>query len=264
MTDPRVAEAADSLREHGYAVLPGVVPADGVTRMRSAIDALLDEIQPDALFSKEPRWLAPDLQVAGTGLVFHGLLGRAPGLADDMLPPLAYQLMHEVLGEGVFIEFSGGVVCDQSRPFFSWHHHVGGIDDELSRQRGRLPAGERPERIAMLLYLDEIGPELGQLLVDPARRTGPPPHPVEQHAWPGMVGVAGPAGTIVFLDQVTWHAVTPKTLPGLRRFVGLWFAAADAPPSEGVDSTLHALETDNPEFAALLASRPDRRVRPAE
>lgn len=263
MTDPRVADAADSLRAHGYAVLPGLMPTDRVLRMRDAMDALLDEIQPDALFAKAPRWIAPDLQVAGTGLVFHRLLGRAPELADDMLHPLAYALMREVLGEGVFVEFVGAVVCDGTRPFFEWHHHVGGIDDELSRQRGRLPAGEKPERIAMLVYLDATGPELGQLLVDPARRTGPPPHPIHQLEWPDMVGVSGPAGTIVFLDQVTWHAVTTRTQPGLRRFVGMWFAAADAPPSEGVDTTLLELETDSPEFAALLASRPDRRGRRA-
>ena len=259
-SDPRLATAARSLREDGHAVLTGLMPRERVEAMRQALDAAFDAAAPELLHSKLPRWLAPDLEVSGTGLVFHQLLGRVPALADGLVHPLAHALMQEVLGEGVYLEFVGAVVCDRSRPFFEWHHHVGGIDDELARRQGRLPAGQRPERVAMLIYLDETGPGLGQLLVDPARRKGPPPHPTDQTSWPGQVAVAGPPGTVVCLDQVTWHAVTAREVEGLRRFVGLWFAAADAPAAEAVDRSLAVLQADDPALAAVLAARPERRA----
>jgi hypothetical protein len=256
--DPRVTAAAASLRERGHAILPALVPAPQVERMRALMHAAVAAIDPPGLHASPPQMLAPDLQLSDTGLVFHELLGRVPALQRDLLHPTAHALLREVLGEAMYLEFVGAVVCDASRPFFKWHHHVGGIDDDLARREGRLPAGEPPERVAMLIYLDELGPGAGQLRIDPARRRGPSPHPETQRDWPEQVEVVGPPGTAVFLDQVTWHSVTVREQPGLRTFVGLWFTAPDAPLAELVDGSLERLEDPDPSLAAVLANRPRR------
>ena len=66
-------------------------------------------------------------------------------------------------------------------PFFQWHTHVGGIDDELYRKHGWAPQFDRAQRVVCLLYLNDIEPDGGQVLLWPRRESDPnakpPPSP---------------------------------------------------------------------------------------
>jgi hypothetical protein len=147
-----------------------------------------------------------------------------------------------------------GVVSDHTRPFLEWHMPVGGIDDERYRRQGLLPRFERPERISMLVYLDDMDERSGQLLVYPRKITDPmtPPQPISSRAWDGQVAVKGPAGTAVFMEQSTWHAVLPRVDTSPRMFVGFWFAASHAAHAERTDETLRGLGAADEVLASVL------------
>lgn len=249
-----IDEQGRQLRERGSAVMPGLYPATRVERLRASLLALYERLGEPPLYAREPVWLTGDLEVSSTGLVVHKLLGFDPSLHRDILEPDLVAVVRRALGEDMRLEFVGAVIADRTRPFFAWHNHVGGIDDEAFRRRGLRPPIARPERVAALVYLDEIGPDSGQLLIWPHRLDGSaaPPLPIDLSEWPGQHAVRGPAGTVALLDQCAWHAVRPRTVAGLRLFVGLWFAAADARPAERVDESLRALADVDPLLRSLL------------
>ncbi|HHH30734.1 MAG TPA: hypothetical protein ENK57_20655 [Polyangiaceae bacterium] len=65
--------------------------------------------------------------------------------------------------------------------------------------------------------------------------------------------MTGPPGTVVMMDQTTWHAVLPRAAgQGLRLLFGLWFASATAPPSVTVDETLCQLDAPSALLLSLL------------
>jgi hypothetical protein len=250
-----VAALSRQLVERSFAVMPGRYDLGKVERIRARIEAVHHSLGTPPLWSKQPITLEDGVEICGTGLVIHELLGRAPELSADVLESDVVEVIRGALGVDMQLEFAGAVICDHTRPFFEWHNHVGGIDDELVRRRGLRPAIEPAQRVAMLVYLDEMGPGTGQLLVHPHRLGGaaPPPQPVQRLHWEGQVEVQGPAGTVVLLDQTTWHAVLPRTIDRrLRCFFGLWFASASAPPSERVDASLVELDVDDPLLRSLL------------
>ncbi|PRQ04996.1 hypothetical protein [Enhygromyxa salina] len=251
--------STQSLIEHGFAVLPGSYAAAKVARLRGALEQVYLRLHEPPLWSDEPQWLGDDLEVSGTGLVIHKLLKLCPDLHRDMLEDDAVQVLRGALGSDMRLEFAGAVVTNHTRPFFKWHNHVGGIEDEKFRRLGLRPPIETPERVAMIVYLDEMGPETGQLLIHPHRVSGAsgPPAPVEQPDWDGRYEVVGPPGTVVMLDQTTWHAALPRTVDHeLRFFFGLWFASASAPAAERVDESLLSVDTRDPLLRSLLPGGP--------
>lgn len=103
-----------------------------------------------------------------------------------------------------------------------------------------------------------MGPGTGQLLIHPRRVSGAsgPPGPVEQPLWAERLEVTGPPGTVVMLDQTTWHAALPRTVDQeLRCFFGLWFVSATAPVAERVDESLLRVDTNDPLLRSLLPAR---------
>ena len=224
--------------------------ARDVVCRRGALAALYARLGRPPLYAKAPRWLSDDVEVSGTGLVLHKLLGFDRALHRDLLEPAAV----DVLRRDMHLEFTGAVICDRTRPFFRWHHHVGGIDDERFRRLGLRPAIDRPERVAMLVYLDELAADSGQLLIWPHRVRGAaaPPGPLDARRWEGELAVCGPPGTVVMIDQTTWHAALPRIIDGPRYFFGLWFRAADAPEPERVDESLRRLDAADPLLRSLL------------
>lgn len=247
------------LIEDSYAVLPGLYDAAKVSRVRSRLEALVAEIDPPQMYSKEPQWLGDNIEISATGLVLHKLLGFAPELHRDLLDPVAVDIARRALGPDMYLEFVGAIAVDHTRPFFAWHNHVGGIDDEKYRRLGAHDPIEAIERVAMIVYLDTMAPGTGQFMLHPHRVNGamPPPAPRDEPNWEGRLVVEGPPGTVVMIDQTTWHAALPRTVEGeLRYFMGVWFASGSAPASDRVDETLARIEQPDPLLRAVLETRP--------
>lgn len=248
-----VAALSGQLARDGYAVLPGLYPSETVARLRHVVGSIYEALGAPPLFANPPQWPAETVEISTTGLVLHQLLGRSRALHRGLLDPKAIAVLRGALGEDMHLELTAALLCDHTRPFFEWHNHVGGIDDERYRRLGLRPEIERPERIAMLVYLDELREDSGQLLIYPRRVSGAsaPPQDPAARAWEGQLAVEGPPGTVVMMDQCCWHAVlpcAPRETP--RIFVGLWFAAAEAPPAHHVDASLSRVADPD----ALLAS----------
>lgn len=255
LEDAEVAALASQLVERSYAVVPGRYDAGKVGRLREGLLEIYGRLESPPLWSQEPQVLGENLELSGTGLVIHKLLSFNPELHRDMLEPDIVAIVREVLGADMHLEFAGAVITNYTRPFFKWHNHVGGIEDEKYRRLGLRPAIERPERVAMIVYLDEMGPGTGQLLIHPRRVSGAsgPPGPVDQLRWDEQVEVVGPPGTVVMIDQTTWHAALPRTVDqGLRLFFGLWFAAASVPKTERVDESLFSVRSPDPLLRSVL------------
>ncbi|HJL16291.1 MAG TPA: phytanoyl-CoA dioxygenase family protein [Sandaracinaceae bacterium LLY-WYZ-13_1] len=252
----RVDAAVEQLRGRGFAVLPGLYDADRVARLRAALgDVYRDAGEPTPYRAEGVAWPAENVEISATGFVVHKLLGFTPALRHGLLAPDAVAVVRGALGDAMHLEMVGGAVTNHVRPFFRWHMHVGGIDDETYRRRGWRPTFARPQRVAMLVYLDEMGPGTGQLLVYPREPSDPiePPFDVDARAWSGQVAVEGPAGTVVLLEQSTWHAVLPRTREApLRMFVGFWFAAPWATEAERVDESLRGLGAVDEVLASVL------------
>lgn len=123
--------------------------------------------------------------------------------------------------------------------------HVGGLDEDLERaiDLETLDPG-RIRRLTLLIYLDGLSEQTGQLFVLPRTLAEPIPCPVPEDEyrvdWPGVTVVNGPPGTAVLLEERTWHASLARKTPGYRRFVGAMLVAAWAPVADNVDPTVAA------------------------
>ncbi|MFO7564876.1 MAG: hypothetical protein R6X02_19685 [Enhygromyxa sp.] len=251
--DPR----SQQLIDRSYAVLPGHWDPAKLARIRAALLGIYARLDHPPLWSSKPRWQGENVEISDTGLVIHKLLSFDPELHADLIDPQVVEIIRGALGHDMHLEFAGAVITNHTRPFFKWHNHVGGIEDEKYRRLGLRPAIERPERIAMIVYLDEMGPGTGQLLIHPHRVSGAadPPGPIEQLHWEGQVEVSGGPGTVVMIDQTTWHAALPRTVDHeLRLFFGLWFAASCVPKTERIDESLVAIDSPDPLLRSLLPS----------
>lgn len=239
----------------GFCVLPGQYPADQVAQLRSAIVEQYDVMGRPPLYSKCPRALGEDVELSTTGLVFTKLLKRCPELHSIMLDEDVVRIAQTSLGPGTHLELTAAVIADHTRPFFDWHDHAGGIDQELYRRRGEHPQLPKLQRLALVVYLDEMKEGAGRLLLHPERNEdcSAPCSEARNVPWPGQVIVEGPPGTAVLMDQTTWHAALPRTMvENLRVFFGLWFAAADVGETELHDESLHDVKSPSALWKELV------------
>jgi hypothetical protein len=212
--------------------------------MRESLESLRTEIAEAPAFSQTLLTPAPDVEVSCTGLVFKRLLSRRPSLAGQILLAEPAAVVRAVLGSDARLELVGGVLTDHTRPFYPWHHHVGGPDDTFLRKAGLQVAEQpTPRRLSYLLYLDDVSENDGPLLIlpTPAGQPRPPQGTVTDAQWPGACALTFPAGTVVLLDERTWHAVPQRTTPGPRRWIGMHVAAAAVPVAAHQDHELSTL-----------------------
>lgn len=257
--DSTAAALAARFAEVGCVVLPDIVDAARVEAMRAALDAAREQIGNPPLYAREPVRTTPKTEISSTGLVFFELLGWAPHLAPMLLDPWALQVVRAILGDAARMELVGGVMTDHTRPFFEWHNHVGGPDDEAIRtQGGGVPTSTRPQRLSYLIYLDDVTEANGPMLVLPGRPTDAfeAPEPRDRPRWQGDMVVTLDAGSVLLIDETTWHAVPQRRDPGPRRWVGAYFAAGHVPPAEFLDSTLP--DIDEPLIRSVVPARTNR------
>lgn len=231
---------AEALRERGFAVLEDLVDPAGVAALRSSIDELVRAIDPPRFYASPTEVLSEDAVITSPGLALSRLLRARPALRPLVLPRALLDAMRAALGDDATIELAGAVVSDATRPFFRWHTHIDGVDEGERVKRGAWPRVDALDRVLTLLYLQDLDDDVGPLYVLP-RRVGdptPPPHDLDLREWPGMIELRPRAGTLVALEQCTWHAAGSLRGPGHRMFVGCYFAAARAPRAAWADPEL--------------------------
>jgi len=231
---------ARDLRERGFAVLEALVDADGVQRLRRALQGMVEELCPPRLWAKPAVTLSERAVLTSPGLAFGRFLQERPELRPWVLPEPLTDAMQATLGTDMVLELAGAVVSDATRPFFTWHTHIDGVDEGERYLSQSWPDVPSVQRVLTLLYLQDLEPEVGPLYVLP-RRAGdptPPPHDLEDRAWPGMVELRPRAGTLVALDQCTWHAAARMRTDGHRYFVGCYFASANVTSPAWADPNL--------------------------
>ena len=132
--------------------------------------------------------------------------------------------------------------------------HVGGVDNVVYRKRGLFPSFERCERLSVLLYLDDLTDDSGPLLVYPRVLGGSTRAPYDPtlERWDNQVELRCKRGSVVLLDQCTWHAAATKRSTGLRSFIAYYFTAQRAPTPSWVDHSFDEAARAHPLLASVL------------
>ncbi|AKF03215.1 hypothetical protein [Sandaracinus amylolyticus] len=256
----REHDVAHRIATQGHAVIEGAVPEHLVETLADKMREQWRAHGAPKLFSQRDVSIGERVHVSPVGMAMYGILEPIPEAAHIALLPEVRGVVETLLGPRARLELAAGIVSDHTRPFFFWHHHVGGIDGE--DVRGTYPPIDRIERIVCTTYLCPLDDAHGTMLVWPRRVGEPtaPPRPPGSEPWPGCVELRAPAGSIVFFDQPTWHAVTPMKREGLRAFIAFFVTRADAPASRRRDPTIPAALAGSAELArAYSAGVPERR-----
>jgi Phytanoyl-CoA dioxygenase (PhyH) len=246
---------AEEIRDRGFTVFDGAFSADEVAFLRASIERRYDGLGRPETFARPPLEPAPDVEIAVVGLVLYKLGVHCPELAPHLLKPDVVGAARDLLGEDMHLEFTSAVIANGERPFFPWHVHIGGVDNVVFRKEKLFPSFERSERATLLLYLDDLTPEAGTLLVYPRRVSEPtrPPHDPNVPDWPGMVELRCSRGTVVMMEQCTWHAARPKSSAGLRAYIACYFTSSVAKKTSWVDESLRPWAKPGSLLASVLS-----------
>lgn len=246
MTNP--SDYARAVRDRGYAVLPGLFPEEAISRLDRAVTELVRQASPPVMVAPEGAYVPVRGRAAGVHHVGFGLfrlLDDRPELAGAIFQPALTSVLRALLGDDMELELVAAIVSDETRPFLRWHSHIGGNESGFDPERDGWPRFSEVQRVNTLVYLNDIDDETGPLLVHPRRVDEPTAPPGDVLAeWRGQVAVRVPRGSVVILDQATWHAARPKRSPGLRMFVSCCFRAAGVPGPKGTRAVADPTQTE--------------------
>ena len=254
LAEPELEAHVRCLRERGFTVVERSHAPETVARFRAGLLRLYEDHGAPTPYSARGEQLGPDVQLAPTGFVITRLLALFPEFADELLSAWVVEVVSRLLGRDMHLELTGAVLCDATRPFFSWHNHIGGIDVEDYRARKTWPRFIESQRVIVVLYLDDIDAEGGELRAYPRAIRDPTEAPYDQMArdWDGQVELEFPAGSTVIFEQCTWHAALARSRPGLRMFVGAYMTSARAPKTDAIDDSLPGFEGGGALLQSLL------------
>ncbi len=241
-TVPTVDEAASSLLERGYAVLPSLLDA----RQRAHVAAVLDEVI--------VRDAVPAIH--GFGFAIHPLLTRDRRVGPYYAHPLVMAAASRLLGDAAHVVHTGARVSDPAHApngeRVGWHNHAY-TQDLIEIAPGDPRRGLRPERLLFGWYLDGSDDDNGALVVLP-RRFDDLLAPLGAHdqPWPGEVAVHVPPGSAVMFTVDLWHAVrAPRATAKRRRLMGAHIQGRSNPKPHPEDH-VHT----GPEVAAAVVADP--------
>jgi ectoine hydroxylase-related dioxygenase (phytanoyl-CoA dioxygenase family) len=231
------------LQERGYTVFESIYDPEWVAQVRAEIEGIHAELGSPRCYTPGNQELRPGVNLCAAGMAVRSLLSLRPRFAADLIKPEVAAAMRGALGQDMVLEVAGCVVADHSRPFFGWHMHVGGVDDGEYRKHDSWPTVSKMQRVMTLTYLQDLTDDNGPILILPRRIGDPtaPPQDPDAGSWDGQVELRVRAGSLVAVDECTWHAVRPKRSPGLRIFVGVSYAARDAPVGGWADERVGEL-----------------------
>jgi hypothetical protein len=249
---------AREIRDRGFTVFDRAFSADEVAFLRDRVEQRYEGLGRPKTYARPPLEPAPDVEIAVVGLVLYKLGVHCPELAPHLVKPEIVRTIRDVLGDDMHLEFTSAVVCNGARPFFPWHTHIGGVDNVAYRKEKLFPTFERSERVTTLLYLDDLTPEAGTLLAYPRRvdEPTPPPHDPSAEEWQGQIEVACPRGSVVVMEQCTWHAARPKRSAGLRSYIACYFTSSAAKKTSWVDDSLRPWAPEGSLLASILLPTP--------
>lgn len=249
-----VAAHSRALRERGFTVFDRVFDPAWVAALREDLISLHEALGRPPLYDPKGRAISPGVDLCAAGLAIRSILGERPAWAPTLLHADVIAAIRGVLGEDMVLEIAGAVISDHTRPFFPWHSHIGGVDDGVYWRRGAWPEVAGIERVMTLLYLQDLDDDAGPMLVLPRADGDPsgPPFERERDPWPGQVELRPASGSVIALEQRTWHAIRRMRGPGLRIFVGTTFAARHAEPAGFVDRELGRFAAASPLLGSLL------------
>jgi hypothetical protein len=205
MSGASLAHLAE-MRERGFTVIPGVVPAD-------VVDAISENVMRAA-----ERRSSNDARARGT-LHLPSLLNYDQSLAPFLAQRAVLDVVEAHLGVGARMTFSTSQTnlpgCERG----VWHADYPYNQSNMQRVVAPYPAGpDHSFGITTLWMMSEFKPGCGTLVVpfshlQPVNPTIPGAVPacgesqLEPH--PDEVSVAGAAGSVLMMDSRVWHAVPP-------------------------------------------------------
>lgn len=230
-TEPK--SYADEVVETGYSLIEGLYSPSEVEAIRDELTALYDVAGRPPLSTEKTEFFAPNIRIESIGASFYSIAQRRPRLARYRMKPFLFQVLKHLLGDDFVLDTTLCQLSDTSRPVGEWHNHLGGLDQTLYEElfdADRLAAIDIPRRLNVFVYLNDIAPGGGQLRLYP-RVVNPldAPFPETQEHWEGQVTPTFSKGTVLLLDQATWHTATPRIQPGMRMIFGLFVSERRAP-----------------------------------
>ena len=238
----------DHLLNEGYVVRERAIPPDLLARLRAAADEV------EAI--ERPKAKTVSAHNFG-GLFVRDLIDRHPTFRDELVryqPTLS--VARAVLGPMVQVH---ATVLRVSYPHeehqaVEWHFHQRVIPEPTP------PWFYRPCVIDNLIYLDDLTPDAGPLVVLPRTHLVDRGLPGGDFAdKPGQVVVTCPAGSIVTSHAGLWHrAIAPKPNAPKRRLLILgysptWMKPVDRPSAGAGRGLTDALVPGaDPEMRELL------------
>lgn len=224
----------EQLLSNGLVSMPAL-SASQCGELQDALKARWRDHGCPPLYADVDQSIGERVHISPVGCTLRGVLEDVPACRELLLFPPLIQALHEALGPELVLEMGAAVIADRARPFFFWHHHIGGIDGEAQRRSGTYPVCDRIERVACTFYLSPLDHDHGAMhwLPRALREPTQPRGDVKDAAWPDARSLLAPAGSLVLIEQCTWHCVTPMTRAGTREFISFFVRRAD------VGATLH-------------------------
>jgi ectoine hydroxylase-related dioxygenase (phytanoyl-CoA dioxygenase family) len=217
-------EQLDQLVNEGYLVRPRLIPDAMLARLRDAADRLEAEELPKVKGAARNRSFG--------GLFVRNIIDRHAvfQVLIDYGPLLS--VARAVLGPQV--QLHGSVLriafAEEPEQHVEWHFHQRVVP------RPAPPFFTRPEVLDNLIYLDDLTPDSGPLVVLPkTHRINEALPSGDFSEKPGQVVVTCPAGSVVTASAALWHrAMDNKPGSGKRRLViigysPVWMKQIDRP-----------------------------------
>lgn len=221
--------ARETLEERGWLLFPALIDEARCRDFLGLLESIWSGLGEPATYCREDVFLSPEIIVSPVGMAVLGLLGRHPQARELLLPGPVVEAVGEALGPRYRLENVAGVLSDHTRPFFFWHHHLGGLIDaqDYLKLEERYPILDRLSRLSCTFYPVPLDDEHGVMLLHP-RRLRDPTNPISDDMsspWPGQIELRCPPGSVLLMDQCVWHAVTPMARPGRRAFAAGFLVA---------------------------------------
>jgi ectoine hydroxylase-related dioxygenase (phytanoyl-CoA dioxygenase family) len=233
MTQTIAAPWLPHLREHGFALVPGVLGASAVDRILAALEEA-GEADADGVRRKESVY------------AIRNLLEVVPEIHSLARSAAVRALVEAVLGEGAFAV--RGILFDKTPDAnwkVAWHQDLtitvrekrevegfGPWSEKAGIAHVQPPAAVLERMITVRLHLDDCGAENGPVQVIPGSHAAGRLAADEVQRWrtsrdavPTFIG----AGGAMLMRPLILHASSPSTVPTHRRVVHLDFAADDLP-----------------------------------
>jgi hypothetical protein len=239
-------EQLEQLTREGYLVRPRLIPPGLLERLRAAADEIEAAHLPHTNVSNAAFGGLFVRNLIDLHPVFQELIEYAPlvSVARAMLGPQV-----QVHGSVLRVSYP-----DKPEQAVEWHFHQRVVPEP------RPPLFRRPEVIDNLIYLDDLTPDSGPLVVLPKTHLLDEALPAGDHAdKPGQVVVTCPAGSVVTSTAALWHRALGSTPAGGKRrlvifgFSPTWMKQVDRPSAGAGHGLTDALIPGaTPEMRELL------------